>query len=135
MAGSMMEAAKEQAAGLGTIARDTASQATGRVKAVIEDQKSAGADYLGYIAQATERAAMEFDQNAPQAAEYIRQAAGQVDSLASAIRSRDVGELVTEVQDFARRQPTLFFGGAIVLGFAALRFLKSSTAHTPDPRA
>jgi hypothetical protein len=41
-----------------------------------------------------------------------------------------VRELVGEVQDFARRQPTLFFGGAVVLGFAALRFLKSTAPKT-----
>ena len=42
------------------------------------------------------------------------------------MRERDVRELVGEVQDFARKQPTLFFGGAVILGFAALRFLKST---------
>ena len=135
VAGSLMDAAKEQAAGLGNVARDTANQAAGRMKAVINDQKSAGADYLGNIAQCTQRAATEFDMNAPQAAEYIRQAANQVDSLANAIRNRDAAELVSEVQSFARRQPALFFGGAMVLGFAALRFLKSSSASMPDRQA
>ena len=42
------------------------------------------------------------------------------------MREKDVRQLVGEVQDFARRQPTLFFGGAVLLGFAALRFLKSA---------
>jgi hypothetical protein len=43
--------------------------------------------------------------------------------------------LVGEVQDFARRQPTLFIGGAVILGFAALRFLKSATpAETVSER-
>ena len=34
-------------------------------------------------------------------------------------------DLVGELTDFARRRPTLVFGGAMLLGFAALRFLKS----------
>ena len=46
--------------------------------------------------------------------------------VADVVRERDMRELVGEVENFARRQPTLFFGGAMILGFAALRFLKSS---------
>ena len=63
----------------------------------------------------------------PQAAQYIRQASEQIQSVAEVVRERDMRELVGEVENFARRQPTLFFGGAMILGFAALRFLKSSS--------
>jgi hypothetical protein len=47
-------------------------------------------------------------------------------SVANKIRDQEVRDLVDEFTDFARRQPTLVFGGAMLLGFAALRFLKSS---------
>jgi len=127
---SVMRSAKEHAATLTNTAKDVASAATDRVKGVMNDQKSVGADYLGSLAEAANRAAMEFDGNIPQAANYIRQAADQIETVANAIRNRDVGDLVSEVQQFARRQPTLFFGGAVVLGFAALRFFKSSTEQS-----
>jgi len=127
---SVVKTAKEQAATLTGAAKDVASAASDRVKGVVNDQKSVGADYLGSLAQAAQRAAGEFDTDIPQAATYIRQAANQIETVADAIRQRDVGELVNEVQQFARRQPTLFFGGAVVLGFAALRFLKSSAAQS-----
>jgi hypothetical protein len=39
------------------------------------------------------------------------------------------------VQDFARRQPTLFFGGSMLMGFAALRFLKSAAPKTGNGQA
>jgi hypothetical protein len=55
--------------------------------------------------------------------------------VADTVRERDVRELVGEVQDFARRQPTLFFGGAVVLGFAALRFLKSTAPKVETAEA
>ena len=89
-------------------------------------RKSLGADYIASIAQAAGRAAHEFEADSPQAAQYIRQASEQIQSIADTVRERDVRELVADVQDFAREQPTLFFGGAVVLGFAALRFFKSS---------
>ena len=39
-----------------------------------------------------------------------------------------MGELVGQVQDFARRHPTAFLGATVIAGFALIRFLKSSAA-------
>jgi hypothetical protein len=98
-------------------------------------QKSLGADYIGALAGAMNRAAGEFDTELPQAAHYIRQASEQVSGFADTVRQRDIRELAAEVQDFARKQPTLFFGGAVILGFAALRFFKSASATPERPRS
>lgn len=111
--------AKEAGAGF-------AQSATRKVEDVLTNQKAMGADYIASLAQAAERAANEFDNDLPQAAQYIRQASQTMSGVADQIRDRDVRDLLGEVTDFARRQPTLVFGGAMLLGFAALRFLKSS---------
>jgi hypothetical protein len=103
-----------------------AQSATRKVESLLSDQKAVGADYIASLAQAAERAANEFDNDLPQAAQYIRQASQTMTSVADKIRERELRDLVGEVTDFARRQPTLVFGGAMLLGFAALRFLKSS---------
>ncbi len=135
---SVTRVAKDQAGEIGTAAKEIAADATGRVKSAMIEQKTASADYLGTIAQAVQRAAGEFEIDVPQAAQYIRQAAGQIETVANAVRQRDMRELVGEVQQFARRQPTLFFGGAVILGFAALRFFKSSapgSGRAPNPGA
>lgn len=120
-------AAKDNASQLGEAALDMANSAKDKIEAQVTQRKSIGADYIASIAQATGRAANEFEADVPQAAHYIREASEQIQSFANTVRERDVRELVGEVQEFARRQPTLFFGGAVVLGFAALRFLKSTT--------
>lgn len=119
-------AAKDNASQLQDAALDIANSAKDKVEAAVTQRKSLGADYIGSIAQATGRAAHEFDSELPQAAHYIRQASEQIQGVADTVRERDLRELVGDVQDFARRQPTIFFGGAVVLGFAALRFLKST---------
>ena len=83
----------------------------------------------GWVSDATfleEWFPREFDNDLPQAAQYIRQASQTMSGVADQIRDREVRDLIGEVTDFARRQPTLVFGGAMLLGFAALRFLKSS---------
>lgn len=132
---TVTRAAKDQAADFGTAAKDLATDATGKVTTAMNEQKAAGADYLGTVAQAVHRAAREFEGDVPQAAQYIRQAAGQIETFADAVRQRNMGELVGEVRDFARRQPTLFFGGAVILGFAALRFFKSSASSSEQGSA
>jgi hypothetical protein len=110
--------------------KDTGSgivdSATSKVEKVLSNQKAVGADYISSIAQAAERAAKEFDAELPQAAQYIRQASHTINGMADKIREREVRDLVGELTDYARRQPTLVFGGAMLLGFAALRFLRSS---------
>lgn len=127
---TVTRAAKDQAAELGTAAKAMAADASGKVMTAMNEQKTASADYLGTIAQAVHRAAGQFEGEVPQAAQYIRQAAGQIETVANAVRERDMGQLVGEVQEFARRQPTLFFGGAVILGFAAVRFFKSSASSS-----
>ena len=129
LADGMTRAAKDNASQLGDAALDMANSAKNKVGEAVSQRKSLGADYIGSIAQATSRAANEFESDLPQAAQYIRQASEQIQGVADTVRERDVRELVGEVQEFARRQPTLFFGGAVVLGFAALRFLKSTAPN------
>lgn len=123
---NVTRAAKDNAAQLGDAARDFANSAKDKVEQTVTQRKSIGADYIASIAQATGNAAQAFETDLPFAAQYIRQASEQMRGVADTVRERDVRELVDEVQDFARKQPTLFFGGAVILGFAALRFLKSS---------
>jgi hypothetical protein len=128
-------AAKDNVSQLGDAAMDMANTAKDKVEAAVSERKSLGADYIRSIAQATGRAAHEFEADLPQAAQYIRQASEQIRGVADTVRERDVRELVGEVQDFARRQPTLFFGGAVVMGFAALRFLKSAAPNAGNGEA
>lgn len=132
MTDSVTQAAKERVSDVSAAASQMAGGARDQVEAAATHQKSLGADYIGAIAGAMKRSANEFDIEVPQAAHYIRQASEQIGGFADTMRQRDVRELVGDVQDFARRQPTLFFGGAVILGFAALRFLKSAT---PDETA
>ena len=130
--------AKDHAAQLGDAARDFAGNAKDKVGEAVTQRKSLGADYIGSLAQATGQAAHAFDNDLPQAAQYIRQASEKIQGVADTVRERDVRELVGEVQNFARAQPSLFFGGAVILGFAALRFLKSappaSSGASPSTR-
>jgi hypothetical protein len=111
-------------------AQETASAATDRLKNrtrdAAEQQKRAGADQIGGVADAMEAAAGKLEGQMPLAAGYIEDVAKQLDTMASALRERSVDDMLGNVADFARKQPALFFGGAIAAGFALSRFAKSS---------
>jgi len=117
---------KEQASNVSENAKDAVSGAGNKLRSAAEDQKNVGADFVTGIATAVRRAAGGFEDQIPQAGEYIRRAADQIDHTSDAIRERDLGELLQGVQDFARRQPTAFLGATVLAGFVAIRFLKSS---------
>jgi hypothetical protein len=121
---------KTQAGKLADGAKTAVSDAEDKLRSTAEEKKNAGADFVSDLAGAVRRAAGAFDEQIPQAGDYIRQAAEQIDGASDALRSRNVNQLVEGVQDFARRQPTAFLGITVLAGFAAVRFLKSSTSSS-----
>jgi hypothetical protein len=54
-------------------------------------------------------------------------AADQMRHFSDQLRQKDVRELLSDVERFAQRQPTVFLGGAFALGLLGARFLKSSS--------
>jgi hypothetical protein len=119
--GTAVEQAKEKTG-------DLVDQATAQATPQLESRKDQVAAGLGSTARAlyqTSRQLREQEAAAPVAA-YAERAAARVDRLADHLRARDLSELIGEVENFARRQPVLFVGGAFTLGLFAARFFKSS---------
>jgi len=132
MAGASTDAMKDRASEFVDAAKDAASQATDKFKESVEGQKNAGAEYVGSLADTIRRAAREFDKDLPIAGTYMRKAASQVESVSDSIRNGDFNDLVRNAQSFARRQPTAFLGIAVLAGFGAVRFLKSTADASAD---
>ena len=57
---------------------------------------------------------------------YVHQSHQAVDRLSNHLRSHEVSELVREVEDYARHNPTMFITGVFTGGFLAGRFFRSS---------
>ena len=68
-------------------------------------------------------------------AQYGDKLANRIERTSDYLRGHDVGQIVTEVENFARRRPGMFLGGAFLLGLAATRFLKSSRQSSEHQRA
>lgn len=125
------------ASSLGDKARETRDQAVregsklaGRVKEratnFAEEQKLSGTQKLESIAGAVKRAADDLEQQSPETARYVRSAAETVEDFSASLRDKKVEDIASDARDFARRQPWLVFGGAVLAGLAVTRFLKSS---------
>jgi ElaB/YqjD/DUF883 family membrane-anchored ribosome-binding protein len=120
---------RDHASDLVDSAKEIASQAGDRLQKTMVEQKGAGADYVGNLAQTMRRAAGEFDADVPLAATYIRKAADQVTNAADALREGNLNDLLQGAQSFARNQPTAFLGLAVLAGFGVVRFLKSAAGE------
>lgn len=107
-------------------AKTVASDAGEQLKITLDDQKRAGAHHVGRFAQAVETAADSLERDTPELARYVRDAAHQVEAFSQNLRERDVRQLLGDVQDFARQQPTAFLGASMLVGFGLARFFKSA---------
>jgi hypothetical protein len=118
-AGEMMHQAEESARDMGE-----------RARSAVDQQKDAAAGRIEGVAQALRSASDDLEHRGqPMVAEYSRQVAEGLESMANWVSRRNIDDLVGGVEDFARQRPVAFMGGAMVAGFALARFMKSSSAR------
>ncbi len=111
---------------------EAAESAKAEARRIANQQKDAGAARLGEFAGAVHGAARSLETGMPQMASYVHGAAAQLEGAARTLRHRSVDDLMDGVGNFARTQPVVFFGGAVLAGFALARFLKSSGQDTEE---
>jgi hypothetical protein len=112
-------------------AQETAGKVVDQVRGTAESQltsqKDRAAETAGTVAQAIRSAGEQLKgQDQSGFAQYADMAAERVEQFSNYLQSRDLREIVVEVEHFARRQPILFLAGAFTLGVLGARFLKSS---------
>jgi hypothetical protein len=118
----------QQAAG--QVAESAKSNAT----SYAETQKQTATQNLHTVASALHQTGQNVatDGSGP-IANYTNMAGDKVEAFAQYLESTPVTELLNDVEDFARRNSTLFLGGAFALGLAAARFLKASAPRRNPP--
>ena len=85
------------------------------------------ADSMGGMADAVRNTAERLDDEGnPTVAENMHRAANGIQRFSNTVRDRDISWLVGEIESFARRQPVVFIGTGVAVGFLLTRFLKSS---------
>ncbi|TNF22629.1 MAG: hypothetical protein EP318_03200 [Rhodobacteraceae bacterium] len=100
-----------------TVAQDARDRA--------EDAREGVAEDISSVSQALRRASDDLRDGSPQERSFGA-AANALADLAETVRDKDLGQMVDELGDFARRNPMAFLGGAALLGFAGVRMAKAS---------
>jgi len=118
---------KEQAQQkLGDLKEQVAEQATGR----LEEQKTAASSGISTVAHAFRQTGQQLRGEEQEGiAQYIDQAAQRLERFSDYLGERDLRGLARDAEQFARREPALFLGGAFAVGMLAARFLKSSGSN------
>jgi hypothetical protein len=122
-------------------------QAAGQVQqkatSRLDQQKQTLVEGLGSVAEGIRRMGENLGQTeqggvVALTARYGDSLAGGLKRFSGYLSEREVGDLIYEMEDYARRNSTYFVGGAFVLGLLGARFLKSSTPrrerHADLPR-
>lgn len=125
---AVLQQGKEQAG-------KVAEQVKDQVKTGISSKKDEAAGQLGAVAEALRQTGQSLQgQERGAVGDYAVRAAEVVDGISEALRSKDIDQMVADVEHFARRNPAVFLGSAFVLGFMAARFLKSSSQPRYESR-
>lgn len=102
----------------------------------LEQQTRRAARIVGALGTALHQAGDQLRSEDEQlAANYYDLAGDRIDHLASTIGQQDAEQLVASVQRFARRQPMLFAGAAVVIGAVGIRALTSSVSARKHTQA
>lgn len=120
-------AASDAAGKASQVASEAASSITDQVKGLLDEQVGNGANLLGHLADSATLAADDLHRNAPQLAGLLEGVAHRLESYADDLHGQSVDELWRSASNYTRRQPAVVFGLAALVGFFALRTLKSSS--------
>ncbi len=105
---------------------DLSETATHQAHGLAEKAKGEVASHISGVASALREAASGLSGGSV-AERSLGHIAHSFADASEFIQGKDLGELVTDASDLAKRNPVVFVGGAIFLGFAAARFLKASS--------
>jgi uncharacterized protein YukE len=116
----------------GQAAGGAAGQVQEKATSRLDQQKQTLVEGLGSIAEGIRQMGDNLEQTeqggvVALTARYGDSLADQLERFSGYLSEREVGDLVYEVEDYARRHSTYFVGGAFLLGLLGARFLKSST--------
>ena len=117
-------------AGAGQQATETAGHLAERAADLGLEQADHGrhlaAEGIGTVARSIRRLSTEIADEQPAIASAATTVADQAERTAQFLDETDAREMISKVEDTARRQPLIFLGGAFVLGVLTARFFKAA---------
>ncbi|MGC3874712.1 hypothetical protein ACPF7Z_15730 [Halomonas sp. GXIMD04776] len=107
--------------------------ARAQAEGMFDHQKGVAADQAESLSTVFRKMAKEFEaQDQRYFSGYANNIARATDAISQRLREQNLDTLMYQLQDYSRRQPAVFLGGAIAAGFFLARFLNSSQQHSPS---
>jgi hypothetical protein len=129
------EQAQEKAQVAQEKAQEVASKAGDQARTQIDQRSTELGHRVGSTADDIRTVGQQLrEQGKDHPAKLADQAAGHVERVGSWLRDSDSDRLLSDVEDFGRRQPWAFALGGLVVGIAAARFLKASSTQRYEQR-
>jgi hypothetical protein len=126
-AGEVKRVAKEKASGVKAEVRERAQEVKEEVRGRVEERKHAATEKVHALARALRAAGDTLENEGEGAlARYGRQAADQVERLASYIDDNDTSGMMRQFEGMARDNPAAFTGTTFAAGLLLGRFLRAS---------
>jgi hypothetical protein len=114
------------------VARAVGEAVGKKVEEVADKSKQAGADAAAGLGRTASTIADSVAEQSPAIADYVRGAGEKIDRLATDLRDKKVGDLMTSAVEFGRSQPVVMIAGAALVGFALSRLIKAGVAAPSD---
>jgi hypothetical protein len=121
----------------GQTVREQAAEVASTAKDELARQATGGKDYvanrISSIADRVHASAGDLRRDEAWLADLLDESGRQLGSLAETLKRRDLGSLIGALERFARREPALFAGASVAVGFAAARLAKSTAERVRGP--
>jgi hypothetical protein len=130
-------AAHEAVADARGVTQQFAGEVRGAAESLLDEGKDRAIGTVHGVAQALRKTAegLQEAEGGEFVARYAERAADQIERFTDSMRDRHLTDLVADLDDFARRQPTLFLVGAVAAGFVVGRFMAASGERRPHEPA
>ena len=93
----------------------------------LESGKDTASGQAEKVANVIQQAASQLKENNLRSlADYTSEIGTTIKSFSDGLQNRSVDDLVTDIRDMARRNPTAFVLGSVVIGIGISRFFKAS---------
>lgn len=132
--GSHLSAGAAQVGGeIKGIARNVTDDVARAAQSQLTPRKGQVADELRELARALRTTAASSQEGITEGIRpYVQRAAAQVDSASDYLQRRSIADMLADAEGFARREPALFLGGALVAGLIVGRFVRASSSAPRD---
>jgi len=126
-AAQAQEKAQEVAGQAKEQAQNVAGQAKEQARTQIDQRSTQAGEQVATQADSFRKVSETLrEQGQDKPAQLAEQAADRIEGLGSYLKNADADKILSDVEDYARKQPVAVIAGGLALGFFASRFLKAS---------